>query len=236
MLSAHISLHRYQAGSATFDWRLARSARRRSIGLKIDRDGLTVVVPARGTQADAESAIRNKLAWILKHLAQRETLARTAPPVLENGTEILWLGQPHAIASHAPRSKLEDPYLHLRGETPEQLLASFVRFSQNSARTYFGLRVAEFAPQLGVQPRRILLTSARSRWGSCTSAGDIRLNWRLMQAPANVVDYVIVHELCHLLEMNHSARFWAHVSSIFPYWQQQRDWLKHNGHRLLGED
>ncbi|KPC54015.1 M48 family metallopeptidase [Amantichitinum ursilacus] len=231
-----MTLHRYAAGEASFDWRLARSARRRSIGLKIDREGLTVVIPARGTQADAETAIRNKLGWILKHLAQRETLTQTAPLQLENGTEVLWLGVPHAIASHAPRSRVEEPWLHLRGENPEQLLASFIRFSQATARGYFALRTQEFAPRLGVNPRRILLTSARSRWGSCTSRGDIRLNWRLMQAPASVIDYVIVHELCHLLEMNHSARFWAHVASIFPHWQRERDWLKSHGHRLVGPD
>lgn len=86
---------------------------------------------------------------------------------------------------------------------------------------------------MGLQPRQLFLSSAKSRWGSCTALGDIRLNWRLMQAPPQVIDYVVIHELAHLAELNHSPRFWAIVAAACPDWKTHRLWLKQNGPALF---
>lgn len=87
---------------------------------------------------------------------------------------------------------------------------------------------------MALVPQKLALSSARSRWGSCSASGGVRLNWRLMQAPPAVIDYVVIHELAHLAELNHSPRFWAIVAAHCPDWKVRRDWLKQHGNRLLG--
>ncbi|GGP23541.1 M48 family metallopeptidase [Silvimonas iriomotensis] len=224
------------ADGEVLEYQLTRSARRRSIGLKIDHSGLTLIIPARATVADAERAIRAKITWIRGHLARLKNAPPTAPRQLLNGSAVQWLGQPCLITAPAPRSNVTDNVLALASkiETPEAIRDAFIRFSRATARIYFSQRAAHFAPRMQVNPRRILLTSASTRWGSCTAAGDVRIHWRLMQAPPAVIDYVIVHELAHLKEMNHSPRFWAEVEKVIPDWKTYRQWLRQYGAALHG--
>ncbi|WP_035055921.1 M48 family metallopeptidase [Andreprevotia chitinilytica] len=222
--------HRLELLGRRLDYTLKRSARRRSIGLKIGRDGLTVTLPVRAPVAEAERVIRLKLDWILQHL----DTPRPELPQLRSGGHVLWLGTPRTLIADAARSRLDDTTLALAAPDEHDALAkAFTRFCQRAARNYFQQRVPYWAERMGLQPRRVLLTSAKSRWGSCTASGDVRLSWRLMQAPLAVIDYVIVHELAHLAELNHSPRFWAVVETICPDWKARRDWLKGEGAALL---
>ncbi|WP_148714156.1 M48 family metallopeptidase [Chitinolyticbacter meiyuanensis] len=214
-------LHRLVTPTRTLEYAVARSSRRRSIGLKIDHRGLTVQLPQRAPLAEAERVLRLKLDWVLKHLDAQPA----ARPALVDGSSACWLGQPRVLRSGATRTRLSEQELHLPG-SEVQLAAALARFLQRSARTYFSERVAVWSARMGLAPRALKLTSARTRWGSCTSAGDIRLNWRLLQAPPEVIDYVVIHELAHLAELNHSERFWAIVEAHSPAWRVHRDWLR----------
>lgn len=102
------------------------------------------------------------------------------------------------------------------------------------ARTALPIRVAEFASRMGISYGRITIRSQRTRWGSCSGKGNLNFNCLLMLVPAEVRDYVIVHELCHRKELNHSARFWAEVEQVLPDYQIQRRWLKDHGNELIG--
>ena len=95
-------------------------------------------------------------------------------------------------------------------------------------------RVRYFAPLVGVGYGRVTIRNQRTRWGSCSSDGNLNFNCLLMLTPDHVVDYVVVHELCHRLEMNHSARFWAQVERVLPDYRESRDWLKAHGQELVG--
>ncbi|MBM3116012.1 M48 family metallopeptidase [Jeongeupia naejangsanensis] len=206
-----------------------RSARRRSIGLRIDAGGLSVALPAHASLADADRAVLGRLDWILKHLARRP-----APvAALADGASIGWFGKPMRIVAGAKRTALVDGALHVAGHDAT-LAPALTRFLQRTARAYFAERVPLWSERMGLQPSQLRLTSAGTRWGSCTAAGAVRLNWRLVQAPFDVIDYVIIHELAHLAELNHSPRFWAIVAQHCPAWKAQRDWLKQHGHGLLG--
>jgi predicted metal-dependent hydrolase len=105
---------------------------------------------------------------------------------------------------------------------------------QREARQAFGERVQVRSAEMGVQPRRIFLREQRSRWGSCSARGNLSLNWRLIQAPPEVLDYVVVHELAHLREFNHSKRFWALVAAHCPEYKRWMRWLKQEGCKLRG--
>jgi predicted metal-dependent hydrolase len=209
---------------------LQRSERRKSIGLKIDHHGLTVVLPARAPESEAERAIRSKLDWILAKLPQRPA----APEGLRHGASIFWLGSPRVLVAGASRARLTPEHLHLAApDEPARLAMALAKFLHRSARDYLPQRVAVWSGRMGLIPQTVSMSSARSRWGSCTSAGAVRLNWRLMQAAPDAIDYVVIHELAHLAELNHSPRFWAIVAEHCPDWKKHRDWLKANGAALL---
>jgi len=211
-------------------FQLQRSDRRKSIGIKIDHHGLTIVLPARAPDAEAERAILAKLAWIQTKLPQRPAM----PQGLRAGTAILWLGESRVLVAGATRAKLTPDHLHLAApDDSERLALALARFLHRSAKDYLPQRVAVWSQRMGLFPKSVSLSSARSRWGSCTSAGAVRLNWRLMQAAPDAIDYVVIHELAHLAELNHSPRFWAIVAAHCPDWKKHRDWLKTHGAALL---
>ena len=101
------------------------------------------------------------------------------------------------------------------------------------ARKIFPERTAYFAKRMGVTYNRITIREQKTRWGSCSSRGTISYNWHLILLPENILDYVVVHELCHLLEMNHSPRFWSQVEKILPDYRERRNWLKKKGGTYL---
>jgi predicted metal-dependent hydrolase len=102
-----------------------------------------------------------------------------------------------------------------------------------AVRELVAMLVDEEGPEIGVAPARIQIRDQRSRWGSCSTSGTLSFNWRLVLAPFDVLDYVVVHELCHLREPNHSRRFWTLVEDRRPEWRAQRDWLHEHGPELL---
>ena len=104
---------------------------------------------------------------------------------------------------------------------------------RNQSRRVLSEKAAFFAKQLGVSYQKISIRSQRTRWGSCSGKGNLNFNCLLMLAPESVQDYVVVHELCHLREMNHGAAFWALVESVLPNYRQQKAWLKENGTALI---
>lgn len=103
---------------------------------------------------------------------------------------------------------------------------------RQAAKEYIPKRAEYYAAQLGVSYNRITIRDQKTRWGSCSGKGNLSFNWRLILAPPKILDYVVVHELCHRREMNHSPRFWALVESILPDYKQSRKWLKENGDKL----
>lgn len=208
---------------------LKRSARR-SIGLQIGPDGLSITLPLRAATAEAERVILQKLGWIIPRLARAEAVP---VPRLEDGAPFFWLGESVLLAAGAGRSRLDGGVLHVAANDAAGMAVALARFMKRRAVECLPQRLAELSARTGLVPARVGLSSARRRWGSCTAQGAIRLNWRLMQAPPAVIDYVLIHELAHLVELNHSPRFWTLVEQFCPDWRQQRNWLKHQGAALL---
>ena len=214
-------------------WELRRS-RRRTIGFLIDHRGLRVSAPRWVTLAQIEDALVAKADWILRKLAEwREQAARRErmAPRWEDGATLRMLGRTLTM-----RIDPQADGVVLNGETlrvglpadadDERLRDAVQAWLQQQARVLFAERIPVYAARLGQQPVRWRLSSARTRWGSCSADGSIRLNWRLVHFPPDIVDYVIAHELAHLREMNHGPQFWATVGSLFPEFERARDWLR----------
>ena len=132
------------------------------------------------------------------------------------------------------RGWIEQRLQKLRQQPPVQKLSEQeLAALKKAAKPRFAERAAYFAPLLGVRCQRIAIRCQRSKWGSCSGKGNLNFNCLLLLAPSEVLDYVVVHELCHLLEMNHSPRFWALVEGILPDYAERRRWLREHGAALL---
>jgi predicted metal-dependent hydrolase len=229
-------------GARTLYYGLKRSSRR-SIGFAIDSTGLMITAPRWVTLADIETAIAEKQRWIFTKLTewQTRTEQRVMPRVdWKDGAEVPFLGRTVRVTLAA-----SDGLLSFDGERnllalplpaaadPQQIKDRVQGWLQNEAKRIFGERLAVYAEKLGVTYRAYALSSAATRWGSCSSDGKIRLNWRLIHFPVSIIDYVVAHELAHLREMNHSPRFWQTVESIFPEFREARQTLKHHPPELL---
>ena len=221
------------------EYRLLRS-RRRSIGFLIDDDGLRITAPKWVTLAQIEDAIREKQRWILAKLTERrERSARRLQPHMQwrDGATLPYLGIEITLRILAAQSagvmydaSTKELSINLPPDACEQQLKDRVQgWLQLEAKRIFAERLPVYAEKLGVRYQSFALSSAATQWGSCTAAGRIRLNWRLIHFALPMIDYVIAHELSHLREMNHSPRFWATVQSIFPEFESARRTLRESG-------
>lgn len=205
---------------------------RRTVGLKITAEGLVVHAPKRLAQSLLESLIAQKADWILKKLSARN---ENKIPALQwqDGERLLLLGNTVTLSvRHDVRSRAvshQPGLLELAMPNHDEAPAvarKVLQWYKKQAMTDFARRLEIFSAKLGVALPKLLLSSARTRWGSCNTKKEIRLNWRLLQAPPHLINYVICHELAHLKEMNHSARFWAVVASIYPDYKTAEKELK----------
>lgn len=227
---------------------LLKRATRRTIGFVVGPRGLAVSAPRWVSQPQIDCAVQIKADWILRKLAeqgQRLVQQDAARIDWRDGVRLPYLGEDLLVRTTGglTRTVLQEPVLqplhghppqprtlHLRlpagGATPTQLRDTVQRWLQQQARALFEARIAHHAAAMGVQVTRLRLSSARTRWGSASSDGSVRLNWRLVHFPLATLDYVVVHELAHLHEMNHSPAFWAIVRGVMPDYEQRRRTLK----------
>lgn len=221
------SLHRVLLADRLVPYVLRRG-RRRTIGLTIDHRGLRVGAPPRTPLAEIESMIHRHADWVLEKLDHwREQLPAVARRVAD-GLSFPLLGTPHqlAVVGGRPGARWGEASLELSVPAGWQPLPLFERALKARARDVFFPRVHEACARLGEAAPPLALSSARTRWGSCSRRSGIRLNWRLIHFPLEIVDYVIAHEVAHLREMNHSPRFWAEVGRLFPDYRAARRALR----------
>ncbi len=231
-----ISRHGFMLDDSAIEYTLKRSRRRRSISLTVDEDGLRVGAPWRASQARIDNLLHTHAQWIARKLA--EWRARRAPPLSwQPGATLMVLGEPLTltIAAVGEPTRSDGCRLHVGIDTqdPALLARQVMAWLRATAQAWFEQRTAHFAHELAVRMPTVRLSAARTRWGSCHSDGRIRLNWRLIQAPPALIDYVVVHEVAHLLEPNHSPRFWSRVQSVMPDYKVRRLALRRDGHRYL---
>lgn len=211
---------------------LKRSGKRRSIGLRIDDRGLTISVPLRASERWLHSVLQDKANWVVEKLDGWQTRKPVAT-IWRDGETIDYLGEQLVlrVAQSLFASPLERRgnelwvFVENAGETVliEKIVSCWY---QGEALRSFKQRAVHYAQLLNVTPREIKLTSAKAQWGSCTVSGTVRLNVQLIKLPLRLIDYVVVHELAHLRELNHSAAFWGIVESACPDYAKLRGELK----------
>jgi predicted metal-dependent hydrolase len=218
-------------------YEVRRSKQASQIRIDADLDGITLVVPD-GQDVDPDALLREKGDWILK---QKERFARQRAQMperrFEEGAAFPLLGTERTVVvADVSTSCVEDDEIRLAASKVEatSLKAELERLYRETARRHFTKRADHFAEVLGVGYEQIQIRNQKTRWGSYSPrTGTLSLNFRLLMAPPDIVDYVMVHELAHAEHPNHGARFWRLVEQHVPDYEEKDQWLKENGTRLI---
>jgi predicted metal-dependent hydrolase len=216
-----------------------KRSRRRTIGFSISRDGLSVTAPMRVSEREIGRALESKAGWILTKLADWSNRPAPRELALESGESLPWLGgeltldiRGEGVRTTVRREEERlvikaDPTL--TGELRERTLKSALqRFYKREGEALMAPKVEAYAARLCRPVRKVIIRDQKRRWGSCASDATIRLNWRLMGFPEDLIDYVCAHEAAHLVQPNHSPAYWRVVESLMPDWQDRR-------HRMRAE-
>ncbi len=220
-----------------------RSAQAQRYRLTLRRDGKAVAtIPARGSLREAERFVAQHTDWLARARARQSQRPRAAE-VWTIGTRVLWRGELTEIRV-ASAGEVGGRFQYTDSVKPQVCVAADVfrvakiegdlrptleaHFARR-AKIELPARTWELAAITSMDVKQVTVRNQRSRWGSCTAGGVISLNWRLVQTPEFVRDYIIYHELMHLKEMNHSERFWARVEEVCPGWREAEAWIKRNG-------
>ena len=216
--------------------------RRGSIGIRINPDGVCLLAPHRTPKATLEQLLQQRQDWIREKMALLQDRSETSSTAeLVDGEPLLFLGNHYRLSiirGEKDLVELDSGRLcvdldhHSEQPAEEHCRQLLSQWYQQQARQHLGERLEFWSAESGLSYQSLKIRSYKSRWGSCDQRRRITLNERLIMAPAEIVDYVIIHELCHLVHLNHSAPFWQLVAEYCPDYQQRRRWLRNNGHQL----
>lgn len=219
-------LRRLALGASDVEYLLVRRRGRRGVGLKVDETGLTVSAPATMPLARIEALARESERWIVRKIA--EWSARQVPPVeWRDGAPLHFLGETVTLrlaqgARAGAQLAAGELRVTSRDGSAEDVRRVVVRWYKRAAREWLAERTRLLALRANIEPPRFMVSSAMARWGSCNTRREVRLAWRLVKAPLDLIDYVICHELAHLRHMNHSRAFWAEVARQCPDYARLR--------------
>ena len=205
-------------------------SKRKTLSVSIDPFGkITIRAPLRCTEERIQAFLREKEVWILRKKAELQGVGIELPPEDLDGYELLLLGKKCKIfLTNIPKVGYdgEKNFLYLPRKNQKNRLVKWLK--ENALRILSSVTEVT-AKRMGTSYKSVKITSARGRWGSCSGTDDIHYSFRLLYAPKDVIEYVVVHELAHTKHKNHSRAFWAEVANYVPDWKKKRDWLKKRG-------
>jgi predicted metal-dependent hydrolase len=211
-----------------------RSARRHTLELIVDRGGeLVIAAPTAADDVSMAAFVRKKKFWLYRKLAEKEAKQQPASGrEFVSGEGFTYLGRSYRLLlvedQEAPLRMVNGRFL-LQADRAPQGRETFIGWYSERARPWLGKRISGWAPRVGVVHRGIEIRDLGYRWGSCGRAGTLNFHWATILLPPSVIDYVIVHELVHLIEPNHTPLFWQQVGRVLPDYEQRKTWLAEQG-------
>jgi predicted metal-dependent hydrolase len=220
-------------------FKLIKSKRRRkTISVHIKEDGTIVIhAPYRTSNGEIEKFIKEKQSWIIEKVSEREKRIKEVEKAFLPGEKFLYLGESYPLQidksnTEEPPLKLSFGHFILNEDHIEEARELFILWYKRQAKEKIVERTHYYSSRLQLFPEAIRITSANCRWGSCSRDNRLSFAWRMIMAPLPVIDYILIHELVHIREKNHSKRFWNYLESILPDYRKHRYWLRENGHSL----
>lgn len=224
------------------EYQLLPGTDRKTTDIVIERDGRVVVrPPADYAPEKVDEVVARKRLWIYRNLAEWKDLNACAV-VREwvSGETFLYLGREHRLSLVSGQErplKLKNGSFRLdrsciEREGPAGARKAFRQFYTDKGQERFAARVAFYAPKAGVVPGVIKVKEMGYRWASCGSSGNLNFHWKCMMAPPRIIDYIVVHELCHLHHRNHTEAFWNEIDKVLPDYAERKNWLRSHGVKL----
>lgn len=212
-------------------------SKRKTFALEIKQDATLIVRAPEYASAEAiQRVVYKKRFWIReKQEFMRRKYRKITPKEFVNGEGFLYLGKFHKlnIVDNAKSPLNFNGVFELSRDHIQQAKELLIDWYKEQAYTKISERISWYSSISGLSYNRISITDAQKRWGSCSPGGNLNYSWRLIMAPLRVVDYVVVHELAHLEEKNHSDKFWSKLRIMLPEYEQHKKWLEENGHLLV---
>ena len=223
-----------------FPVEIVRTNRKRSASIQLDGVGIKIRIPKTLSDKRINALIVKRSKWIQQKLKEAALSPPVEPKAYVHGENFLYLGQDYqlsVLSGQKQTTELKGNFLEVTiadkdKNHPDSIRSMLIRWYKQQAEVLLVEKTRAYAGLIGVEPQSIVVKDYKSRWGSCSINGDISYNWRIIMAPDHIVDYVVVHELCHLLEHNHSSRYWQHVERYVSDYKQRRNWLKTAGNQL----
>ena len=216
---------------------IKRTRRKGSVGFRLSSGQLVVLAPSAISITELQLLLESKSAWILAKLEARDQVISKVKRYYRSGEKFTFLDQELVlkVCQGAFGTRLNgaaELVVSMPKVKSDWVRNALVRWYKLQAQVHIEQRVSYFSPLVGAWPKSIEIKTYRARWGSCNSSGELQFNWKIIMAPAAVVDSVVVHELCHLLHMHHGPDFWAQVKRVLPNYKDAKRWLKDEGHGL----
>jgi predicted metal-dependent hydrolase len=219
---------------------IIRSSRRKTAAIKIQKGKVFVIVPEGLTMAAIESLVAKKSRWIKEKLAMQNEIIAIKPKAFVSGETFSYLGKNHPLKIESglyPVIKLHQDELVVSvsdrtADNTQAIKQLLIKWYKQQAVSELRDKTENYSRIIGVNPSSVTVKSFKSRWGSCSITGGIQYNWKIIIAPDRIVNYVVIHELCHMLHHNHSPTFWKAVERYCHDYRDCSKWLKMNGGRL----
>lgn len=220
--------------------KIIRSSRRKTIAIQIASGQVSMLIPQFLPKTEIERVLLKKSGWIAEKLNYQTQINAIKPKQFVSGESFSCLGQEYPLEiaqGSSPRIHLYQNQLmavvrNKQAENSGLIKRLLIRWYQDQAAIKLIEKTQHYANIIGVTPTSIVVKTFKARWGSCSHKGDIHYNWKIMMATHTVVDYIVIHELCHILHHNHSPQFWKTVELYLPTYRDCKEWLKLNGKRL----
>ena len=217
-----------------------RTRRSKTADIRVEDGAVSVVVPLNTPAEKIDQLLVTKRRWIKEKIALQQEATPVRAKRYVSGEAFSYLGRNYRLkveAGNFAPVKLVNGRLVVTvpggAQQPHVIRNALVRWYKRQAEQKLQEKVTRYAPMVGAHPAGVGVRSFKSRWGSCTAKGAVEFNWQIMMAPTRMVDYVVVHELCHLIRHDHSQAFWREVERVMPDYQQCRDWLRANAAKLV---
>ena len=226
-----------------FPVEIIRRDRTKSASIEVLDGVVNVIVPNSLSEKRIEGLIKSRTVWIRQKLIEQHQRVPVKAKEYVNGETFTYLGRNYRLKLDENTKggvKLKNGYLVVpnnkevpQSENDEQIKQALEAWYQRRAHEKLSEKTKRYAAILGVEPTSVDVKNYTARWGSCSANGHVSYNWKIIIAPHAVVDYIVVHELCHLIEHNHGPKYWKQVANVVPNYKEHREWLKVNGEKLI---
>ncbi len=230
----------YQYGTEKIEFDVI-FANRKTLTIEVEAPkSITVVAPEGKTAEEIIETVQSKSKWIVQKLFEiREMEYRKRDKQYVNGESFIYMGRNYSLQiildekNTFPEAKMVRGKFMVTNITkdPETVKKAIENWYWDKAKRKVNERVKYYQSQFDMKPKRVIIKDQKKRWASCTKDHQLMFNWKCIMAPSPVLDYIVVHEMCHMVHMNHSKEFWHLIKRILPNYEQRKDWLKNNGIR-----